>query len=94
MGYYIQTNSHANKADYLVEKLGGQKVNKPASFEAIPQDKALVIVVDNGLFEAAGLIYSADEFQSFTLTSDTRYKQYVLLDKQVAYKEAGYQERS
>ena len=91
MGYYIQTDSTHNKAAYLVSKFGGRALPQaPASFEAIPSDKALIVVVDNGMFEAAGLIYSPGEFAAFTSKDDLRPKQYVLLDKAVAYKEAGY----
>lgn len=90
MGYYIQAPTNRNKAAYLVSTLGGQQlVSPPASFNDIPTGKALIVVVDNMAFEAAGLCYNADEFEVFT-GPDRRPRQYVLLDKAVAYELSGY----
>jgi hypothetical protein len=93
MGYYIQTGSSLDKAEYLVNKLGGKMIAKPSKFEDIPEDKALIVVVDNLVFEAAGLAYSKEEFDAFVLDErDDRLKWFILLDKKLAYEKAGYAE--
>jgi len=89
MGYYIQGPLHG-KAEILVDKHGGEIVDIPASFEDIPEDKALICVMDNGAFEAAGLVYSTGEFEEFTLSSDFRPKKFVLMDKETAWQMSGY----
>lgn len=90
MGYYIQTASNKNKAHDISTANNGRIVPKPANYAEIPEDKALIVVINNGLFEAAGLAFSEREFQDFTLPSDGRSKEFVLLDKKVAYELAGY----
>lgn len=91
MGYYIQTDGVKNKAAYIVQHHDGQQLlEAPDSFEDIPEGKALIVVVDNRVFEAAGLCYDKGEFRAFTDPEDTRNRQYVLLDKVLAYKLAGY----
>jgi len=85
MGYYIQTNAAHNKADYIVGHYDGEFLAKaPSSYEDIPQGKALIAIVDNGPFEAAGFCYSKSEFEAFTNPSDPRPIQYVLIDRDLA----------
>jgi hypothetical protein len=92
MGYYIETpGRNTEKAVYLVRQMGGIPLQQPpASFEDIPQDKALIVVVDNGMFEACGLVYSPGEFKEFVTRQDDRPRQYILMDKEVAHKASGY----
>lgn len=90
MGYYIEAPTNKNKALYLVKQFGAQVISKPGNFDEIPTDKAVIAVVDNGMFEAAGLCYSASELEAFTDPDDPRPITYVLMDKELAYKEAGY----
>ncbi len=58
MGYYIELKSAFNKAQQIVEQLGGLIVDKPDSFDQIPEGEALICVVNNSFFEAAAFIYS------------------------------------
>jgi hypothetical protein len=90
MGYYIQTESHKQKADQLVRVHGAEIIDKPTSFEQIPDNKALVCVVQNALFDAAGLAYSADEFHAFSCADDYRVKTWLLMERDLAYKLAGF----
>ena len=92
MGFYVQTDNPLRKTEYLVLKRGGRLIDKPKTFSDIPEDKALIVIVDNGIFEAAGLAYSQAEFESFTLPTDHRQKKYVLLEKKLAHTLAGYDE--
>ena len=88
MGYYIQTGDL--KKVEGINKLGGVEVQQPKKFEDIPSELALIVVVDNGLFDAAGLIYSPEEFEAFTMPEDRRPKKFFYVDKKLAYEKAGY----
>ena len=66
MGYYIQVPKNKGKAQQLVELYGAEILSKPpTALEDIPKDKALICVVDNGPWEAAGFCYSQREFEAF-----------------------------
>ena len=86
MGYYIETPEIHHKDQQIVKLHGGKIIPKPSSFDEIPADKALIVVVCNGPWDAAALIYSRNEFEEFTDITDTRHKSYVLMNKQLAYK--------
>jgi len=91
LGYYIQTPGQThNKALSIAMNYDGEFIHKPNKFTDIPEGKALIVVVDNGAFEAAALAYSEQEFEEFTNSTDTRHKDYVLLDKPTAYRLARY----
>lgn len=89
MGYYVQGPTFG-KGQYIVNRYSAENVSKPASFEAIPAGKGLVIVVDNGLFEAAGFAYDSAEFRHFTDPSDPRPKTYFLMDLATVKQLSGY----
>lgn len=95
MGYYLQTpgQSH-NKAHALVAKYGGEFIPEPPdSLSEVPDDYAVVCVVDNGPFEAAGLAYSDQELQEFASADHGRQRsrQWILLkNKEQVHKDAGY----
>ena len=93
MGFYIQRSNDdvKHKAEWLVDVYEGIVVQKPTSFNDIPQNKGLVIVIDNGIFEAAGYIFDEREFKAATSDRlDIRPKVFVLLDKKLAEKISGY----
>jgi hypothetical protein len=94
MGYYIEVEQNKNKAEQIVKLFGGEIVHKP-NFDNIPADKALIVVVNNGPFEAAALAYSRAEFEEFTLPEeiDPRPRKFVLMDKTLAHKLSGYENR-
>ena len=77
MGYYIETNSNHGKADWLVinsraiQTLGPKTGTK----EMIP-----VCVLDNGLFEAAGIMYDQREFEDF-IRPDGRPRVWLLVPR-------------
>jgi hypothetical protein len=85
MGYYINTPDNKGKTSYICNVYGGELIPfAPKSFSDIPRDKALIVIVDNGLFEAAGYAYSENEFKVFTDPRETRYRDYVLIDLALA----------
>jgi len=91
MGYYIQTNRNHGKAEDIAKEYGGFILpNAPKNYADIPADKALIVVVDNGPFEAAAFAYDAEEFSVFTDREDDRPKQYVLIDREAAELASGF----
>lgn len=93
MGYYIQVSNPKGKAQQLVDLYSATILPmRPEAFEDVPDNLALICVVDNGPFEAAGLCYDRDEFVDFADTDhgDTRPRQWVLMDKAVANQLSGF----
>ena len=61
-----------------------------AEKEVVRKKDAVICVIDNGLFEAAGLIYDKNEFIEFTLPMDMRKRTFLKMDKELAHKLSGY----
>jgi len=80
MGFYIQTEHDKGKAEQITALYDGMIVPQPDNFQKVPASMALIVVVDNGPFEAAGLCYSEEEFAAFTDPGDRRSKKFVLID--------------
>lgn len=91
MGFYLPGPNHG-KAQYLIKEHGAVDFTlcRPQKFEEIPDDQALVVVVDNGPFEAAGLVYNSREFEEFTRPGDRRPRQFLLMEREKAYQLAGF----
>ena len=82
MGRYIQ-GPQFGKANFIITTYGGERLAEPpASFDAIPPGKALIVIVDNhGACDAAAFAYSDYEFRAFICNpTDRRTKEYVLID--------------
>ena len=81
MGYYIEVGvpERFKKANQLVRLYKGEIIPRPKSFSDIPDGKALICVISNGSFEAAGFCFSNQEFSEFGV-NDGRPRQWVLLD--------------
>ena len=92
MGYYIETPMPVGKAKYIAEHYDGQIVPQPTSYEDIPESKGLIVVLDNGFFEAAGFVFSELEFEAFTDVGDIRPRKFVLIDRKEAEDLSGYTE--
>jgi len=89
MGYYIECPKRIEKATQLVRMYGAQVVAELV-FNKIPEDKAVIVVVDNLTFEAAGLAYNEAEFKAFTNPNDRRRKTLLLMDKKLAHELSGF----
>lgn len=90
MGFYIQTpEGNKNKAANIHNAWGGRIVGDdddlPSFQELEEKDEVLIVVCDNGMFEAAAICYSESEYDCF-LSLDGRPKTFVVLDKTVALK--------
>lgn len=94
MGFYIETPVAHGKVQYLIDHHDARVVQKPQSLLEVPDDKALVVVVDNGFFEAAGYAYDEREFAAFSGPEDDRPKTWLLLDKGFVQDATGYAGRS
>ena len=90
MGYYIQTDGVRKKSQYLIDKHNAERISQPVKFEDIPDDKGLVCVVDNIVFEAAAYCFNESEFLSFNSPSDMREKIWLVMDKKEVEKLSGY----
>lgn len=94
MGYYIGCELPKGKAQYLIEKYGASLVATSFGMgdyiSRLPEDKALICVIDNGPFEAAGLMYDQKELDVFVADSTGRRKTWLTMDKDLAYELSGY----
>lgn len=87
MGYYIDRTSSCilpatGKANKLIA-LGGKQIPQPKLWI-----ENLVCVVENGMFDAAGYIYSQRELDQFADPSDYRPKTWIIFPD--AAKLSGY----
>ena len=92
MGYYIQTSGLKNKAQEIVEVYGAEPIPQPASLAEVGDDYAVICVVQNPLFDAAGLCYSDDELKDFA-RPDSDYQRprtWLKMEKAKAYELAGF----
>lgn len=53
MGYYIETNDCLNKAAYIAKTYNAMNVTRDAFLALDVNENGLVVVVNNGFFEAA-----------------------------------------
>lgn len=92
MGYYVnhETLGNTGKAQKLIDNFKAVEAQAP-HFSAIPEDKALVCVVENGPFDAVALAFSEQEMKEF-MCLDGRKKTWLYMDKKLAHKLSGYKE--
>lgn len=93
MGYYIEVPRPKGKAQQLADLHGATILpQRPEAFEDVPDNLAIICVVDNGPFEAAAFCYCREEFVDFADTDhgDRRPRQWVLMDKALARQLAGF----
>ncbi len=81
MGYYVNPETET-KEEFLTRV--GERVTSP-TYPTNPT-KAIVALVDNGLFSAAGICYSRRELEAFTSPTDRRPRSFYLVAKNELYK--------
>ncbi len=91
MGYYIEVPENKGKAQQLVDIHGATILKEKPAFFA-HSDKAIICVVDNGLFEAAGYAYDEKELNEFAY-HDGRPRTWLVMDKNLACELSGYKEQ-
>ncbi len=84
MGYYMEVPRHKGKAEQLERLHKGERIAFALLWEDIPDNKFLIIVIDNGAFEAAGIAVSSQERDALILF-DGRRREYVLVPKEEVY---------
>lgn len=98
MGYYIPGPTF-EKAKFIIDTYQGTMINvPPKAYHEIPDGKALIVVVDNGRFEAAGFCYDGREFEAWIGDwrdgSDPRPMQFVLMDREKAEELSGFKQEA
>lgn len=89
MGVYLEVPDRLGKAMQLKRDHGAQVVVKPEKLSEIPKDKTLICVVENGLFDAAGVAYSQKEMDEFA-HFDGRPKTWMLISTSEVLKMSPY----
>lgn len=93
MGYYIEGPNNG-KGNYLISQHGAREILQPVEFSDIPVGMSLVVVVENGLFEAAGYCYDENEFKAFTdTTDDNRLRRFYLMGENLCRQLCNYSPR-
>lgn len=84
MGYYLNPTDGRTKEEFLERE--GKNVypfmfaSRQDIWEQTPKDHALIVLVDNGPFTAAGVAFSPDEFEAFTEATDARPKRIYMVE--------------
>lgn len=85
MGYYIETPGTIGKANYIAQNYGGIVVTQSVAQSAIADAaKGVIVIVSNGMFEAAAFAYNQSEFDAFTQSDDHRPRTFLVMDRQLA----------
>ena len=91
MGYYIETGANRNKAEFLMENHDAIKLaSAKEALDAMNSGLGVVVVLDNGPFEAAGYCYSPSELVEFSRPDDPRPKTFLAMDKPTAERLSGF----
>lgn len=81
MGYYIEVPNAHNKAGQLINLYGASNIGLPPKKLAdVPKGKVLVCVVQNGVFDAAGVCYSEEELEAFKETRTGRPRTWLVMN--------------
>ncbi len=84
MGRYIQGPA-TGKVQMLVNQHSATIISlEEAQANINNKEKGIVVVVDNGMFEAAGFCPDRDELKAFSLPTDYRPKTFLMMDRQKA----------
>ena len=82
MGFYLQTDAKHGKAEFIRDNHAATIVTQEEAEAAIDNpDLAVVVVVSNGPFEAAGFAFDRKEFEAFTSPDDRRPKKFFTMDR-------------
>ena len=93
MGYYIETGTNTQKANILRQEYGATLATIEEARETFKtnSDKGVIVVVNNGFFEAAAFAYDEGEFSEFVDNPhDHREKTILLMDRNLAEELSGY----
>jgi hypothetical protein len=77
MGFYV--NPTNEEKEFFLDREGLEVPE--ADWENIPKDSVPVILINNGMFSAAGIAYDEDEYEVFTNKEDRRPKKIFIVKK-------------
>lgn len=77
MGFYV--NPETETKEKFLDRVG-EKLSEAPKWDAIPDGKMMVTLLDNGWMTAAGICYSEMEYREHTSASDPRPRTYYLVD--------------
>ena len=80
MGAYINPPVRS-KEQWLAEN--ADRISKPKSFDEIPNDKFILILVDSGMFTALGVAYNENEFTVMVTNDDPRDRTFFYADREL-----------
>lgn len=82
MGLYIEVPQHRNKAQQILDTWPeARRWDHTEGFDAIPVGFCAVCVVQNGMFDAAGVVFDEKEYRDF-LHPDGRLRTWLLVRKE------------
>lgn len=86
MGFYIETEVLRQKADWLVVNEGAKRLDSPPLvIEEVSDDEMIICVVENGPFDAAGIIFDQHELDAFSYP-DERPRTWLTMKKEAVRK--------
>ncbi len=93
MGYYIdrtptKTLAAHGKAVALKDECDADLVLEP-DYDDVPEGKVLIVIIENGPFEAAAIIHNRREFDGFTNDGTNRPRTWMVMDRELAFKLCG-----
>ena len=92
MGFYVQ-GPPLGKAKFIEQNYSGILATKSQAEKMLSEmSKGVIVVVNNGPFEAAAFAFNKKEFDDFHGPNDYRTKQYVIIDRTKACELTKYQE--
>jgi hypothetical protein len=84
MGFQLRGPTKG-KVEHLIATYGAERVpHPPAAFHDIPENKALICVVDTVTYETASFCFSAAEMALHNDSSDFRRRTWLVMDRAAA----------
>ena len=81
MGFQIPGPTKG-KVDHLIATHGAERLPRPPhAFHEIPEDRALICVVDTKMYETASFCFSAAEMALVNDSSDFRPRTWLVMDR-------------
>lgn len=83
MGFYINPLNESKQS--FLDRVS-TKIQQPLSYNDVSDDTAIICLVDNGVFSAAGIVFSERELKAFTYNvNDDRPKTWYIVPRNELY---------
>ncbi len=91
MGFYLETLYHTNKTDAILDQVEeAREVSLAEATEINKSIEGVIVIVDNGPFEAAAFAFDQKEFEAFVQPDDIRTKRFVVMPRKMAEELSGF----